>query len=105
MRGFAGIVGGPPCVEHVEWGPSRSLPRPERLEGSAQNAAREYGFVDMSRVAPRDREGPVGGAVVAYGLLENTRVVRFRRLHEVVDGVGSGHFGEDRVYSVDVMEG
>ena len=104
VGGLAGVGVGPARVEDVERRPG-AAPWPESLERLSEEAAGQEGLVDVGGVAPRDGEGPVGGAVVADGLLEEARVVAFRGGDEVSDGVSAVLVGENGVYGVYVVKG
>lgn len=83
MRLLTWILGRKARVEEEER-PGGFAPRRERLERLLQLAGEDDGFVEVDGVAPRDGEGPVGGLVVAYALLQHPRLVGCCRLHEVL---------------------
>lgn len=90
VGGVAGVIGGEARVEDEEGGGVLG-PWPEGLEGAVQGAGEDDGLVEVDGVAPRDGEGPVLGLVVAYHLLQQPRLVGFRRCHELAEGLVARH--------------
>lgn len=97
------ILGREARVEEEER-PGGFAPGREGLERHVQVAGEDDGLVEVEGVAPGYGEGPVGGLVVAYALLQHPRLVGSCGLHEVLHRLVAAQPREHRVHLIQVVQ-